>query len=167
MSEDFQTRIYDELRDLAAAQMARERSCHTLAPTALVHEAWIRLEGSEAADPANRALFFHAAAESMRRILIEHARSKMRLKRGGADKKRQPVNLDEFASFENPERIMAVDEAIQRMAEDDPQAGAVVRLRFFAGLSVASTAETLGLSERTVNREWTYARARLRQILDE
>ena len=161
-----QSRVYQELHALAAAKMASERATHTLQPTALVHEAWLRLQGSDASEATNRSQFFHAAAESMRRILIEHARGKKRLKRGG-DRGRLPMNLAELAEFDDPERILAVDDAIRRLTEEDAEAGAVVRLRFFAGLSVAETAEALGMSERSVHREWSYARARLAQMLEE
>ena len=164
-SEELLSRVYTELRTLAAGMMASERKDHTLQPTALVHEVWLRLGRSDSPGPGNRAQFFHAAAESMRRILIEHARGKRRLKRGGG-RERLPMNMGELVAWEDPTQILAVDEAIQRLVKEDAQAGDVVRLRFFAGLSVAETAEALGLSERSVHREWSYARARLAQMLD-
>jgi RNA polymerase sigma factor (TIGR02999 family) len=164
-SRDMQSRVYEELRALAAAQMLSERANHTLQPTALVHEAWLRLEGSAAGGAEDRALFFHAAAESMRRILIEHARTKKAVKRGG-DRERMPMNLGDLVVDEDPTRILAVDEAIQRISEDDAQTGDVIRLRFFAGLTVPETAEALGISERSVHREWAFARGRLALLLE-
>ncbi len=159
------SRVYTELRTLAATMMASERKDHTLQPTALVHEAWLRLKQGDGPSLDDRTQFFRAAAESMRRILIEHARRRKRLKRGG-DRQRMPMNLGELAAGEDPGVILAVDEAIQRLAKEDARTADVVRLRFFVGLSVAETAEALDLSERSVHREWSYARARLAQLLD-
>lgn len=163
--------VYDQLRRAAQERMAGERKDHTLQATALVHEAYARLVGPDgsAADWANRAHFFHAAAEAMRRILIEHARSRGRLKRGGDGKRapaRIPLHVVDLAAEEDPDGIVAVDEAIRRLEGQDPTAGAVVRLRFYAGLSVEDTAKALGISERTVMREWAYARAVLFRDLE-
>ncbi len=166
--------VYDQLRKVAQERMNHERRDHTLVATALVHEAYARLVGSpgnpEASlDWANRAHFFHAAAEAMRRILIEHARSRGRLKRGGdgaAPAKRVPLNIVDLAQVEDSGEIVAVDDAIRRLESADPTAGAVVRLRFYAGLSVEDTARALAISERTVMREWAYAKAVLFRELE-
>lgn len=172
--------VYDQLRKIAQQRMNGERRDHTLQATALVHEAYARLVGDAEVQWANRAHFFAAAAEAMRRILIEHARGRNRLKRGGdggsdrpdenapapnAARKRIPLDVVDLAEADDPEQIMAVDECICRLEADDPTAGAVVRLRFFAGLDVAQTAAALGISERTVAREWSYARAVLAKEL--
>ena len=152
--------VYDQLRNLARQRMAQERTGHTLQATALVHEAFARLVGpGGGADArfANVAHFYHAAAEAMRRILIEHARRHGRVKRGGG-RQRVPLDVLDLATYD-PEHVIAVDEALQRLAQEDPRAADVVRLRFYAGLSVEETAQALELSERTVRREWEYARA--------
>jgi RNA polymerase sigma factor (TIGR02999 family) len=150
--------VYAQLRELAAQRMRQERTDHTLQATALVHEAYLRLVGGQPAGWASRALFFHAAAEAMRRILIEHARARAREKRGG---KRDRVTLDvlDLAAAANPDEIVALEEAFARLEEQEPDIAAVVRLRFYAGLSVEEAAEALGKSVRTIHREWTYARA--------
>lgn len=158
--------VYDELRAIAAARLRAERSGHTLQTTALVHEAYIRLVGSEHPVWSNRAHFFYAAAEAMRRILVDHARRRTRSKRGG---ERVRVELDEahLTGWPDPHELLAVDEAVRRLEEVDDRAADVVRLRYFAGLSVEETAQALDLSERTVMREWAYARAWLRDALTE
>ena len=156
--------VYDELRILAQHRMAQEGVGHTLQATVLVHEAYLRLGGNEAKF-ANRAHFFHVAAEAMRRILIEHARQRGSIKRGG-DLRRLPTSVLDLASAPDSDEIMALDEAIGRLEHEAPQAGAVVRLRFYAGLSVEEAAEALKISPRTVNREWTFARAWLFRILE-
>lgn len=157
--------VYDELRELARRRMADESAGHTMQATALVHEAYLRLAGSGDGRFANRAHFFHAAAEAMRRILIEHARRKGRVKRGG-HMRQISANVLDLAARGDPGEILALDEAIGRLEQEMPQAAAVLRLRFYGGLSVDETAEALGLSARTVNREWTYARAWLFRELD-
>ncbi len=156
--------VYAELRAMAAAHLRNERAGHSLQATALVHEAYLRLAGDELPAWSNRAHFFHAAAEAMRRILIEHARSRGRAKRGG---KRVQVSLAglDLAADHDPEEILALDDAICRLERQDPTAAEVVRLRFFAGLSVEETARALDLSERTVKREWAFARAWLYRVL--
>jgi RNA polymerase sigma factor (TIGR02999 family) len=154
--------VYDELRALARHRMAQENVGHTLQATALVHEVFVRLSGS--ARFSNRAHFFHAAAEAMRRILVEHARARGRIKRGG-EARRTPLNVLDLAATGDSEQILAFDDAIERLEKESPVAAAVVRLRFFAGLSVEETAESLGVSPRSVNREWTYARAWLYRVL--
>jgi len=160
--------VYDELRMIAAAHLRGERQGHTLQATALVHEAYARLVGTDAPPWRSRAHFFHAAAEAMRRILIDHARSCSRMKRGGG---RARVELDDaledarFADWPDPDELLAVDEAMRRLEEQDPRAADVVRLRYFAGLSVDETASALDVSVRTVMREWAYAKAWLRDAL--
>jgi len=154
-------KVYDELRRLARRHMADERAGHTLQPTALVHEVYLKLIGPERAAPwEGRRQFFFAAAEAMRRILVDHARARSGLKRGGG-RRRVPLSVLDLASGEQSEEILALDEAVCRLEKQSPDVAAVVRLRFYAGLSVEETAEALGVSPRTVKREWTYARARL------
>ena len=163
-AEELLPLVYAELRELANQRLAGEGPGHTLQPTALVHEAYIRLVGNPSQEWESRRHFFAAAAQAMRRILIESARTRKRLKRGG-DRRRLPANLAELAETHNFEEIVAVDDAIRRLEEEDPQAAEIVRLRFFAGLSVNQTAEVLACSPRTVAREWTYARAWLFRVL--
>lgn len=162
--------VYDQLRKIAQERMNQERVGHTLQATALVHEAYVRLVGSREVAWANRAHFFHAAAESMRRILIDHARSAARVKRGGDGSGKRPVhvplNVVDLAAADNPDEIVAVDDAIRRLEESDATAASVVRLRFYAGLGVEETAAALGISERTVMREWSYAKAVLFRELE-
>ena len=156
--------VYDQLRAIARQRMAQEHAGHTLQATALVHEAYLRLVGGKEVAWENRAHFYRAAAEAMRRILIEHARKRGRVKRGG-DRHRAPVSVADLAVKQDFEEIVAVDDAIRRLEEEDAEAASVVRLRFFAGLSVEETARTLDLSPRTVAREWAYARAWLHDVL--
>lgn len=154
--------LYGELRRLAASRMARERPGQTLQPTALVHEAYLRLLEGEDMGWEGRGHFFAAAAEAMRRILIERARHHRRLKRGG-DQKR--VTLDEGAAREEPEaeEMLALDRGLSRLEERDTVMAQVVKLRYFAGLTVPETASALGVSPRQVNRHWTAARAWLQR----
>ena len=166
-AKDLLPLVYNQLRSIARRQMAQERAGHTLQPTALVHEAFLRLLNDQTVTWAGRAQFFCAAAEAMRRILIEHARARARLKRGGPEpKKRIPLGLLELATEHDPAEILALDDAIQRLHEQDPDLAAVVRLRFFAGLTVEETAEALGISPRSVKRDWSYARAWLFRVLE-
>ena len=159
--------VYDELKMIARRHMSRERSDHTLQATALVNEAYMRLIGDEPVSWENRGHFYAAAAESMRRILIDHARKKGRQKRGG-DRRRVPIDLLDLAREGDSDDILAIDEAIVRLEKEDARAASVVRLRFYAGLSVEQTAKVLNVSERTVMREWRFARAALyRNIFDE
>jgi len=160
--------VYDQLRRLARQRLASERDDHTLQATALVHEAYMRLAGpdGQAARFANAGHFYAAAAEAMRRILIEHARARARVKRGGPNLRRVPLtSVLDLATTPDPDEILAFDEAIRRLEVETPDSAEVVRLRFYAGLSVEETAKALGVSERTVNREWTYARAWLFRAL--
>jgi RNA polymerase sigma factor (TIGR02999 family) len=155
--------IYDELRQLAAARLAAERPGQTLQPTALVHEAYLRLIGDQRFD--GRGHFFAAAAEAMRRILVEAARRKGRAKRGG-DHQRVDLGDYEVTVGSPAEDILAVDEALTRLAAEDPEAARVVQLHFFAGLSVEQAAEALGISRATAYRQWNFARAWLRCLMD-
>jgi RNA polymerase sigma factor (TIGR02999 family) len=159
--------VYQSLKNLARQRMALERPGHTLQPTALVHEAYLRLAGSGNARWSNPAHFYHAAAEAMRRILVEHARANGRIKRGeGA--RRVPIHLLDLAADCDSDEILALDEAIRRLEEHTPDVAAVVRLRFFAGLTVAETAEALGMGRRSVDRAWSYARVWLyRELYDQ
>ena len=158
--------VYDELRKLAAARMAAESPDHTLQPTALVHEAYLRLVGP--ADDVrwdNRGHFFAAAAEAMRRILVDHARRKAATGTAAASPARtRPGPGRQPAS--RGEDLLALDEALDRLAAEDPLKAELVKLRYFAGLTLAEAAAALGLSERTAGRHWTYARAWLRRAVE-
>jgi RNA polymerase sigma factor (TIGR02999 family) len=151
--------VYDELRRLAARRLAQEAPGQTLQPTALVHEAYLRLVGT-AEEPRweGRGHFFAAAAEAMRRILVENARRKKSLKRGG-DRERREIDPDRLALPEVSEDLLALDESLGRLAQADPQAAELVRLRYFAGLTVKQAADVLGISPRTADSWWAYARA--------
>ena len=157
-------RIYDELRAIAAACLNEEQRGNTWQPTSLVHEAWLKLGSLEDIAATGKGRFLTLAAQSMRRILIEHARKKKRLKRGG-DRRPVASNVVDLASHENLEDVIALHEAIDRLEVEDPRAATVTRLRFYAGLSVEDTAKAMKLSERTVMREWAYARAWLHDAL--
>ena len=151
--------VYDELRRLAAAHLADERRGQTLQPTALVHEAYLRLVGPEPDRHwSGRGHFFAAAAEAMRRILIENARRKTADKRGGG---RTRVSLDrvDAVTIAPPDELLALDEALGRLAHHDPVAGQLVKLRYYAGLSMEQAAEALGVSSATAYRHWTFGRA--------
>lgn len=156
--------IYAELRQLAAARMASEKPGQTITPTALVHEAYLRLVGSEPLTWQNRRHFFGAAAEAMRRILIERARKRQRLKHGGGQY-RLSLEPDGLASEPPAEELLALDESLSRLEALDESLSDVVKLRFFAGLTVEETAQALEVSERTVNRLWSAARAWLSRDL--
>jgi RNA polymerase sigma factor (TIGR02999 family) len=151
--------VYDELRKLAAARMTNEAAGHTLQPTALVHEAWLRLTHDEPKMPfANRAHFFAAAAEAMRRILIDHALAKATGKRGGGWKR---LNLDkvEIAADADDDTLLLVNESLEQLAKEKPAAAEIVKLRFFAGLTLEESGLVLGFTERTAKRHWAFARA--------
>jgi RNA polymerase sigma factor (TIGR02999 family) len=166
-AEDLLPLVYDELRHLAAARLAQEKPGQTLQPTALVHEAFLRLMGGEqAANWDHRGHFFAAAAEAMRRILVENARRKRRLRHGGG---RQRIDLDEvdLADEHRTESLLALDAALERLAALEPEVAKVVELRYFAGLTAEQAAETLGISLRTANRHWAFAKAWLYQELRE
>jgi RNA polymerase sigma factor (TIGR02999 family) len=158
--------VYDELRRLAAAKMARESPGQTLQPTALVHEAWLRLGGDDQPNWQNRSHFLGAAAEAMRRILVENARRKLRLKRGGGNER---VELHESA-IEAPiedEKVLQVHEALDTLATEDPQKAEIVKLRFFVGLGHDEIAALLGVNEKTVRRHWEVAKIKLFQRIKE
>jgi RNA polymerase sigma factor (TIGR02999 family) len=158
--------VYDELRQLAAQRMAQEQPGQTLDATALVHEAYVRLVGTQAGDHwYSRGHFFAAAAEAMRRILIDNARRKRRQKRGGG---RQRLDLDAgaLAAPEHEERLLALDEALERFAALAPDKAKLLQLRVFAGLSLDAAAAILGISPSTADRWWAYARAWLRAEID-
>lgn len=150
--------VYEELRRLAAQKMANEAAGHTLQPTALVHEAWLRLTGEQNQKWDGRGHFFAAAAESMRRILIERARRKNSLKRGG---NLERVNLDDadVAIQADDETLLLINDALEKLEKEDSDAAQVVKLRFFAGMTNADAGRVLGVTERTAKRYWTFARA--------
>jgi RNA polymerase sigma factor (TIGR02999 family) len=162
--------VYDELRQLAAQKLAREKPGQTLQATALVHEAYVRLVGSEMAGPGgkqrwdSRGHFFAAAAEAMRRILIERARKKRSPKRGGGLKK---LNIDaiDLVTQATPDQLLAINDALTKLADEDPAAARLVELRYFAGLTVEEGGKALGMSTATAYRHWKYARALLHSEL--
>ena len=160
--------VYDELRKLASAKMARESSDQTLQPTALVHEAWLRLGGDQQPSWQNRAHFFASAAEAMRRILIERARRR-RAQRHGGGLQRVDVN-DSALGIAAPEaaddELLAVHETLERLAQHDARKAELVQLRYFAGLTIEQAAEVLGIAVPTAKRDWTYARAWLFKEID-
>jgi RNA polymerase sigma factor (TIGR02999 family) len=149
--------VYEHLRGIARQRMAAERLDHTLQPTALVHEAYLRLVGERELPWQNRAHFFAAAAEAMRRILLDHAKARGRVKRGGGAE-RVPLSVGDLVAAEDPAEILSLDEALCRLTECDPGIGDVVRLRFYAGLSIEETARTLEISQATVKRRWEFGR---------
>ena len=157
-AEELLPLVYDELRNLAARRMAGEAAGHTLQPTALVHEAWLRLVRSPDQTWQNRAHFFRTAAECMRRILIDHARHKQQVRHGGGQARVSLHGLD-LADDHDGQRLLHVNEALDRLAVQDATKAEVVKLRFFAGLENREIAEMLGLSERTVERAWRFAKA--------
>ena len=156
--------VYDELRRQAARYLRREQAGHTLQTTALIHEAYVRLVDQRNVQWQNRAHFFGIAAQLMRRILVDHARSKKRAKRGGSDVR---VSLNEATVAVQGQNldVVAVDEALQRLAKIDEQQSRVVELRFFSGLTVEETAEVMGISAATVKRDWSMAKAWLHREL--
>ena len=154
--------VYQELRQLAAHKMANEAAGHTLQPTALVHEAWLRLVGDAGQRWENRAHFFAAAAEAMRRILVERARRRRRLRHGGGQE-RVDWEAFEIAAPEPDERLLAVHEVLNERAAADPRQAEIVKLKFFIGLQNDEVAAALGISDKTVRRAWTHAKAWLYQ----
>ena len=154
--------VYDELRTLAAARMSAESPGHTLNATALVHEAYLRLVGDQRFD--GRGHFFAAAAEAMRRILVNHARDRNRLKRGGG---RRRVALDHLTGLAaaSDDDLLGLDDALERLAKEYPDAATLVKLRFFAGLTLGEAADALGVPRRTADRHWSFARAWLANAL--
>ena len=165
VSERLLPLVYDQLRRLAAARLNREKPGQTLQPTALVHEVYLRLvDSADAQSWSSRSHFFAAAAEAMRRILVEQARRKMSLKRGG-NLDRHDLDGAQFGAPVAGIDVLELDEALDRLADRDPEAAGIVKLRFFAGMTMAEAAKALNLSERTAERMWTYARSFLRHEL--
>ena len=158
--------VYEELRRLAAARMGREAPGHTLQPTALVHEAWLRLGGDHQPDWNGRAHFFAAAAEAMRRVLIDHARRRLAQRRGGSQEHLDIAALD-LASTTDDAHVLAVNDALEQLALVEPRKAELVKLRYFAGLTLPEAAQALGISTATAERWWAYARACLSKTLAE
>lgn len=161
--------VYDQLRSLAQRALRGEAPGHTLQATALVHEAFLRLVGPRELPWQNRAHFFAAAADAMRRILVDHARRKTAEKRGGPDARRAAIDLaglPDPGSEEQSAGFLVLDEAITRLQQVDPESSAVVRMRYFAGLSIEETASALGVSAPTVKRLWAFARGWLKEAID-
>ena len=156
-STDLLPLVYDELRRLAAMRMAQESTEQTLQATALLHEAWLRLVGDGDRTWQNRAHFYGAAAEAMRRILVENARRKSRLKRGGGMVRLNVEDLELHAASPD-EKVLLMDEALEKLEAEDPQKARIVIMKFFGGLTNQEVAENLGVTERTVERQWAYAR---------
>jgi RNA polymerase sigma factor (TIGR02999 family) len=159
-SEKLMPLVYDELRRLAAARMAQESAGQTLQPTALVHEAWLQLVHGGDRSWQNRAHFFGAAADAMRRILIDKARRKSRLKHGGGQLRLDIAGL-ELAGTTPDDNLLLIDEALKNLAQEDPEQARIVVLKFFGGLTNEEVAENMGIGERTVDRQWACAKARL------
>jgi RNA polymerase sigma factor (TIGR02999 family) len=157
-SGDLQTKVYDELRKLAAAQMSRGQDPSTLQPTALVHEAWLRLGGTDQPSWQNRAHFFAAAAEAMRNILIDRARRRRAIRHGG-DQTRVNVDDVDIEAQQDDERLIGLNEAIERLAAEHPRMAELVKLRCFAGFDVNQAAHTLNISPATAHRWWLFARS--------
>ena len=158
--------VYDELRKLAAARMAEEQAGHTLQATALVHEAYLRLVDRDRAPHWNgRAHFFGAAAEAMRRILVDQARRKQADKRGGRGR-RVPLDAADVGLTSPADDLLDIDDALTRLAAEDPEAARLIQLRYFAGLSIEDAAEAVCVSRSTAYEHWAYARVRLKTLLD-
>jgi RNA polymerase sigma factor (TIGR02999 family) len=149
--------VYDELRNLAVTRMRNEAAGHTLQPTALVHEAWLRMEKDDSLAWQNRGHFFHAAAEAMRRILIEHARRKAALKHGGGQQRLDIADLEYPAPWPD-ERILLIDDALEKLAKEHPERAKIVVMKFFGGMTNEEVAEALGIGERSVYRHWECAK---------
>jgi len=165
-SEELLPLVYDELRQLAAARMAQESAGQTLQPTALVHEAWLRLVTEGDRTWQNRAHFFRAAAQAMRRILVDRARHKSSIKCGGGLDRLDVEDLD-LAAATPDDKILLIDDALARLEAEDPESARVITLKFFGGLTNKEVAKTLRVTERTVEREWAYAKACLYQMIQE
>ena len=157
--------VYDELRRLASNYLRRERAGHTLQPTALVNEAYLRLVDQRKARWQNRAQFFGVAAQLMRRILVDHARVRQAQKRGGSDQQQLSLSQADRIAAHAEVDLLALHEALNQLAVIDPQQARVVELKFFGGLTIEETAEVIGISHATVERDWTMARAWLRREL--
>lgn len=158
--------VYAELRQIAKAALRRERGDHTLQPTALVHEAYLRLAAQRDVDWQGRTHFLAVSSQAMRRVLVDHARGKRRTKRGGGAV-REAIDPDALAlSVERPDDVLVVDELVDRLAKEDPRQAKILELRFFGGMTVAEVAEALRVSKRTVEAEWTILRAWLRREIE-
>lgn len=156
--------VYEELRKLAVVRMANEKPGHTLQPTALVHEAWLKIAGDGKAHFANRRHFFKAAATAMQQILVDNARRKQRLKHGG-NQAGEELHESRIAVSVPSEELLAVNDALATLAMEDPQAAEVVRMRYFVGMTVPEIAAALDLAPRTVDRHWAFARAWLKRTI--
>jgi RNA polymerase sigma factor (TIGR02999 family) len=168
-AEELLPLVYDELRRIAAVKMAQESPHHTLQPTALVHEAWLRLAGDSAERPAqfeNRAHFFGAAAEAMRRILVDSARRKQQDKRGG-NPERVELCESQLVAPATEEKLLLVHEALDTLAREDPVKAEIVKLRYFVGLKHQEIADALGLHEKTVRRHWEVSKLRLYELISD
>jgi len=165
-SDELLPLVYDELRQLAAKRLATEKPGQTLQPTALVHDAWLELAGDQERTWNDRTHFFRAAAIAMRRILVDRAREKQAAKRGSGVSR---LNIEDFdlAAAEPDGRVLLIDEMLTRLEEEFPEGARVVTLKFFGGLTEAEIAEIQGVTERTVRRQWAYARTRLFQMIQE
>ncbi len=161
--------VYDQLRKAAQAGLQGERAGHTLSATALVHEAYLKLVGPREVPWASRAHFYAAAAQAMRHVLLDHAKARAREKRGGSDGVRPGpaafASVAELAVSGDSQEIVSFDAALRRLEAESPDAARVVHLRFFAGLSIEQTADAMGISDRTVNRLWTFSRAWLHRAM--
>lgn len=166
-SEDLLPLVYDELRRLATADMRNEGPGQTLQPTALVHEAWLRLAGNDDRRWNDRAHFFRAAALVMRRILVDRARQKSSLKRGGGKDERIDVSEIDLIQTTPDDRILLINEVLERMENENPQAAQIITMKFFGGLTSIEIAEALDISERSVERRWNYAKASLFRMIRE
>ena len=166
-AENLMPIVYDELRRLAAARILNGAAGATLQPTALVHEAWIRLQGKFDRSWASREHFFNAAALTMRRILIDRARQKASRKHGGGERIELDPSLPAPDVVEAEEHILLIDEALNHLEQENPQDARLISLKFYAGLNHEEIAETLGVNVRTVERKWAYAKIRLFQIVRE
>ena len=162
-ADEWVARLYDELRVLARAHLRRERPEHTLGTTGLVHEAWLRLAAQQGLGSDDTTRFFAIASNTMRRVLVDHARRRRRIKRGGAEATVAYDEVESFLSDDEADELIALDDALQRLAAVNPRASEVVTHRFFGGFSLEETAELLGVSTKTIQRDWLVASAWLRK----
>ncbi|RYD24131.1 MAG: sigma-70 family RNA polymerase sigma factor [Verrucomicrobiaceae bacterium] len=162
-SEDLLPLVYDELRRMASADMRHEAGGQTLQPTALVHEAWLRLAGTNDRRWNDRAHFFRTAAQVMRRILVDRARQKSSLKRDGGA--RIDISDIDLAQATQDDRVLLINEALEKLEKENPQSAQIITMKFFGGLTNREIVESLGIPERSVERRWTYAKARLFRML--
>ena len=165
-SEELLPLVYDELRRLASARMAGEAAGQTLQPTALVHEAWLRLVKEEGRTWRNREHFFRAASLAMRRILVDRARNKLSIKRGGGGEKVPLEDINLVAAMPD-DRVLLVDQNLERLEKEDPESARIIMLKYFAGLTNKEVAGILGVTERTVERQWVYAKSCLFKLMQE